>query len=87
VTEDARYLFEKSFGWFFSDAPSVTYNSYPLESSRVQFAHAAGLTGQGQIIGFIDPGFDTTHPDFSSKTIYSMVRWSSAWPPPTGRAA
>jgi subtilase-type serine protease len=71
VTEDARYLFEKSFGWFFSDAPSVTYNSYPLESSRVQFAHAAGLTGQGQIIGFIDSGFDTTHPDFSSKTIYS----------------
>ena len=71
VTKDARYLFEKSFGWFFPDAPSVTYNSYPLESSRVQFAHAAGLTGEGQIIGFIDSGFDTTHPDFASKTIYS----------------
>jgi subtilase-type serine protease len=71
VTNDARYLFEKSFGWFFSDAPTVTYNSYPLESSRVQFAHAAGLTGQGQIIGFLDSGFDPTHPDFASKTIYS----------------
>ncbi|HSG37984.1 MAG TPA: S8 family peptidase [Paracoccaceae bacterium] len=71
VTKDARYLFEKSFGWFFSDAPTVTYNSYPLESSRVHFAHAAGLTGQGQIIGFIDSGFDPNHPDFSNKTIYS----------------
>jgi subtilase-type serine protease len=47
------------------------YDSYPLESSRVQFAHAAGLTGQGQIIGFLDSGFDPTHPDFSNKTIYS----------------
>ena len=77
VTNDARYLFEKSFGWFFSDAPTVTYDSYPLDSSRVQFAHAAGLTGQGQIIGFLDSGFDPTHPDFSNKTIYSVEDLSS----------
>lgn len=70
VTKDARYLFEKTVGWYSSDARSVKYDSYPLVSSRVQFAHAAGLTGTGQIIGFIDSGFDLTHPDFASKTVY-----------------
>ncbi|MFY0660220.1 MAG: S8 family serine peptidase [Shimia sp.] len=41
----------------------------PIEHSGIHYAHAAGLTGEGQIIAFSDSGFRTGHEAFSGKSI------------------
>jgi subtilase-type serine protease len=41
--------------------------SNPLQSSRVDYAHALGLTGAGQVIEIVDQGFRTTHEAFAGK--------------------
>ena len=41
--------------------------SNPLFSSRVDYAHAVGLTGAGKVIAIVDAGFRTTHEVFSGK--------------------
>lgn len=48
---------------------SGTHFSYPLASSRVEYAHAAGLTGAGQTIALVDDGFLQTHEAFAGKSI------------------
>lgn len=39
----------------------------PLQSSRVDYAHALGLTGAGQVIAIVDAGFLRTHEAFAGK--------------------
>jgi subtilase-type serine protease len=41
--------------------------SNPLFSSRVDYAHAVGLTGRGQVIAVVDAGFRTSHEVFAGK--------------------
>lgn len=41
----------------------------PLQSSRVDYAHAAGLTGAGQVIAVVDAGFRRTHETLAGKSI------------------
>lgn len=40
----------------------------PLHSSRVDYAHALGLTGAGEVIAIVDNGFLRTHDTFAGKT-------------------
>ena len=40
----------------------------PLQSSRVDYAHALGLTGAGQVIAIVDAGFRRTHEAFAGKS-------------------
>lgn len=42
--------------------------SNPLFSSRVDYAHALGLSGAGQVIAIVDAGFRQTHEVFGGKT-------------------
>lgn len=37
------------------------FNSFALASSRTEYAHAVGLTGQGQTVSVVDAGFRATH--------------------------
>lgn len=46
--------------------------SYPLASARVDYAHAAGLTGRGQLIAVVDDGFRQTHEVFAGKSNLSV---------------
>ncbi|HMS94304.1 MAG TPA: S8 family peptidase [Tabrizicola sp.] len=41
----------------------------PLHSSRVDYAHAVGLTGAGAVIAIVDSGFRRTHETFAGKSI------------------
>ncbi len=43
--------------------------SNPLQSSRVDYARAVGLTGAGQVIAVVDSGFRRAHEVFAGKTI------------------
>jgi subtilase-type serine protease len=43
------------------------YFSNPLFSSRVDYAHAVGLTGAGEVIAIVDAGFLQTHEAFAGK--------------------
>jgi hypothetical protein len=45
------------------------YFSNPLFSSRVDYAHALGLTGAGQVIAIVDDGFRRTHEVFAGKAV------------------
>lgn len=45
------------------------YNSYSLASSRVEYAHAVGLTGLGQTIAIVDEGFLTTHETIAGRIL------------------
>ncbi len=65
---DPKYLVQK-FSWFGSDG--TVYDSYSLDNANVEYAHAAGLTGAGQIIAILDAGFRQDHAEFSGKTIYT----------------
>ncbi|MCV2869941.1 S8 family serine peptidase [Defluviimonas sp. WL0002] len=46
--------------WSFSGA-GTSFDSFAPASARVEYAHAAGLTGKGQVISIVDAGFLTTH--------------------------
>lgn len=52
------------------DAGEPDYTTYPLASSGAHYAHAVGLTGQGQRIAIADAGFRTTHEAFLGKSLY-----------------
>ncbi|MEE9429229.1 MAG: hypothetical protein V3V25_13885, partial [Paracoccaceae bacterium] len=58
----------QQFSWWNGNGPP-TYDSYSLASGRVEYAHAAGLTGAGQTISIVDDGFLQTHTEFNGKTI------------------
>ena len=47
--------------WNFTATPGTVYDSFAPASSRVEYAHAVGLTGKGQVISVVDAGFLTTH--------------------------
>ncbi len=63
-----KYQIQK-FDWSFSAPGSPIYSSNSLANGRVEYAHAAGLTGAGQIISVVDAGFLTSHDEFSGKSI------------------
>jgi subtilisin family serine protease len=44
-------------------------NQSGLATINAQEAYARGLTGQGQVIGFVDTGIDETHAEFDRKNI------------------
>jgi subtilase-type serine protease len=60
----ARYRFQS--GTF--NFPGGPVFSNPLFSSRVDYAHAVGLTGTGEVIAVVDAGFRQTHEAFAGKT-------------------
>lgn len=73
---DARYTYQDIY-WY-SDLNAngrrdgeaePIYNTYPLASSRVDYAHATGLSGSGAVIAITDDGFYTDHEIFD-KTSY-----------------
>jgi subtilisin family serine protease len=66
---DPKYLVQK-FSWT-DDRDGKRYSSYSLDNANVEYAHAAGLTGAGQIIAILDAGFRQSHVEFSGKTIYT----------------
>ena len=71
-----RYLLQ-DMAWFIDDdgdgefdaATEQSFHTYPLQSSGVYYAHAAGLTGAGQVIAFVDDGFLDSHEVFAEKSI------------------
>ncbi len=60
---DQRYLLQKH-RWR-PDTETGFVESYPLASARFEYAHAAGLTGAGQVVSIIDSGFLTSHEAFA----------------------
>lgn len=70
-TTNPRYTIQDFF-WSIPAFPAVVYDSFSLAHSNVEYAHAVGLTGAGQIISIIDSGFLTTHDEFSGKTISTV---------------
>ena len=64
---DSRYTVQ-DFSWTFQGSGPV-YDSYSIAHARVEYAHAAGLTGAGQLISIIDTGLLTSHDEFTGKTI------------------
>jgi len=54
--------------WNFNGG-SRTYNSFSLASARVDYAHAAGLSGAGQTIAIIDDGFSTSHASIAGRVL------------------
>lgn len=65
---DQRYTFQQN-NWWFNNAPSTVYSSYPLASSRVEYAHTVGLSGAGETIAIVDSGFLTSHEAFASNSV------------------
>lgn len=62
---------------------TLSTTTYPFASSRIEYAHAAGLTGKGSTIGVIDTGFLTSHDAFSGKTI-TVAAYANATKVPYG---
>ncbi len=65
----ARYTYQHN-SWRLSGGDGTVYESYPLASSRFEYAHAAGLTGAGQLVSVVDSGFLVGHEVFSGKSIH-----------------
>lgn len=51
------------------DFSEPTQRSFPLASARVDYAHAAGLTGAGQILSIVDSGFLPSHETIAGRVI------------------
>ena len=66
-TQEPRYRLQRN-RWQFSSG-STSYDSYPLASARVEYAHAAGLTGAGQLVSVVDSGFRTSHEVFAGREL------------------
>lgn len=76
IEEDPRYLRQNNTWYQDTDGNGIytpgtdpLHTTYPLKSSGVYWAHAAGLTGAGQIIGIIDDGLLAAHEAFAGKSI------------------
>ena len=50
-------------------ATEPLYNSYSLAAARVEYAHAAGITGAGQIIAIVDGDFLPTHEALAGRVL------------------
>ncbi len=59
--------------WFFTNAPSVVFESFALASARFEYARAVGLTGAGQVVSVVDDGFRTTHEAFGGTALSGIV--------------
>ncbi|MDX1821857.1 MAG: hypothetical protein R3197_13250, partial [Paracoccaceae bacterium] len=65
---DPRYFLQKIDNWYV-ETDGVTgptgneqlFNSYSLAAARVEYAHAAGITGRGQTIASVDGDFLSGH--------------------------
>lgn len=76
IENDTRYL-QQSLSWFFDTDGDGLRNpqteplrqTFPLLSSGVHYAHAAGLTGAGTILSIVDDGFRPDHEVFANKTL------------------
>lgn len=72
LRNSAKYL-TQSTSWHLVDTSgnpiSPTYNSYPLASVHAEYAHAVGLTGQGQTVAVADTRLNATHEAFTGKAI------------------
>lgn len=56
--------------WRFpSDPAGQNRTTSPLASARIDYAHAAGLTGAGVTVAVMDEGFLTTHETMAGKTL------------------
>jgi hypothetical protein len=55
--------------WSFQNAPATVRNSFAPASARVEYAHAAGLTGKGQVVAIVDAGFRASHEAFADNVI------------------
>lgn len=55
--------------WSFNSAPATLRNSFAPVSARVEYAHAAGLTGKGQVVSIVDAGFRTSHEAFADNVV------------------
>lgn len=72
---DAAASFRNNNPRFTAQNGTFTINNVPvfanpLQSSRVDYAHALGLTGAGQVIAVVDEGFMQNHEVFNGKTKY-----------------
>lgn len=63
----ARYM-RQANAWFYGGQ----LNSYPLASARIEYAHAVGLTGEGQTIAISDGGFLTSHETLRGKNLTTV---------------
>jgi hypothetical protein len=66
-TQDPRYRLQRN-RWHFSGSPT-SHDSYPLAAARVEYAHAVGLTGAGQVVSVLDSGFRTSHEVFAGREL------------------
>lgn len=76
LTSDPRYTRQNTPSWSLplSSGQVLTWlNSYPLRSSGAAFAHAAGLTGAGAVVGVIDTRINVTHEVFAGKSWAGLV--------------
>lgn len=70
---DAAASFRNNNPRFMVQDGTFTFNgtpvfANPLQSSRVDYARAVGLTGVGQVIAVVDAGFRQTHEVFAGKS-------------------
>lgn len=78
LSRDVRYQVQTASGGRFVDrndnrrfdaGTDTRLEGNPIEHSGIHYAHAAGLTGEGQIIAFSDSGFRTGHEAFVGKNV------------------
>ena len=67
ITANGRYTLQDTRWRAFNGGP--VYETYPLQSAGIHYAHAAGLTGAGQTIVIVDGGLLTSHEVFAGKSI------------------
>ena len=78
LSNDVRYRVQTASGDQFVDrnnnrrfdsSTDTRLQGNPIEPSGIHYAHAAGLTGAGQVIAFSDSGFRPGHEAFSGKNV------------------
>lgn len=78
LSRDVRYQLQTASGEQFVDrndngrfdsGSDTRLRGNPIEHAGIQYAHAAGLTGEGQVIAFSDSGFHAGHEAFSGKRV------------------
>lgn len=78
LSNDVRYRVQTASGDQFVDrnnnrrfdsSTDTRLQGNPIEHSGIHYAHAAGLTGAGQVIAFSDSGFRPGHEAFSGKSV------------------
>jgi subtilase-type serine protease len=68
VPDNTWYL-DKNNNDSFDAGIDVWLNSSPLKHAGIHYAHAAGLTGAGQVVAISDSGFRLSHEVFDGKNL------------------